>query len=97
MQGLWRTRPLLGGERLAEQKPLTFVENLPARGSSGDEPLERPPPRLDRTQEQVVAFEAHQVEGHERGLGAPPRLVRSGRHGLSDAVLWLSAARFLKG
>jgi hypothetical protein len=30
--------------------------------------FERLPPRLDRTQAQIVAVETQKVEGHERGL-----------------------------
>ena len=50
-------------KRRAEQYPF----------DADDEPLERLPPRLDRTQAQILAFEAHQVEGHQRGLRAAIR------------------------
>jgi len=50
-------------KRRAEQDPF----------DADDEPLERLPPRLDRTQAQILAFEAHQVEGHQRGLRAAIR------------------------
>ena len=36
----------------------------------GHEPPERFPPRLERLEAQIVAVEAHKIEGHQRGLCA---------------------------
>jgi hypothetical protein len=52
----------LGGARFAEQDPV----------GASDEPHERFPPRLDRTQTELLAIEAQEVEGHKRGLRAAP-------------------------
>ena len=50
-----------GHEGADEQDPADAV----------DEPRERLPPRCERTQAQIDAFEPQQVEGHERAC-APP-------------------------
>jgi hypothetical protein len=48
--------------------PSASIDSLKDAVEAGDEPHERFPTRLDRTQAQILAFVAQKVERHERGL-----------------------------